>query len=380
MEFCRMARRTDQSIHLAKTRQNLLPRREPYWRCLVSGGHIGFRKTKTGSETYVARWRDEFGRRHYKSMGRHTYDDAKECAEHWIADCKAGIVRDATVQACLESYVGNLRAENREAAAIDAEQRFRREIYRSSLGRMELSRLRANHIEQWRDSIGIGKSPASVNRSLSSLKAGLNYGFKRQLVSSDLAWKIVEKLEVAEPARVQYLSLKDRRKLIESSPEDLQRFLVGLSYTGARPGEIAQCRAEDFDPDTGVLILRSRKGRKRQLRERKFTIRADGLAFFRQQYRFKMPRAYLFTKADGRQWLKWLWSKPIREAARRSKLPTGTTAYVIRHSVISDWVRAGIDVASVAIATGTSIQMINDYYFKALPDYTADRLAAIKFM
>lgn len=94
----------------------------------------------------------------------------------------------------------------------------------------------------------------------------------------------------------------------------------------------------------------------------------------------KMPRAYLFTKSDGRQWLKWLWSKPIREAAQSSRLPMGTTAYVIRHSVISDWIRAGVDVASVANATGTSIQMINDYYFKALPDDTADKLAAINLI
>ena len=179
---------------------------------------------------------------------------------------------------------------------------------------------------------------------------------------------------------MQYLSAQDRRKLIENSPDDLQKFLIGLSFTGARPGELARCRAEDFDPDIGVLILRSYKGRKKQLRQRKFTLRTDGLTFFKQQHRLKTPRAYLFTKADGRQWLKWLCSKPIREAARLSKLPVGTTAYVIRHSVISDWIRAGIDVASVANATGTSIQMINDYYFKALPDDTADRLAAINLI
>ena len=67
----------------------------------------------------------------------------------------------------------------------------------------------------------------------------------------------------------------------------------------------------------------------------------------------------------------------MRAAIERSRLPSTTTAYVIRHSVITDWVHGGIDVASVAKATGTSIQMINDYYFKALPNRTADRIAAI---
>ena len=373
-----MARRTDRSIHLASTRKNLLPRREPYWRYLCAGGHLGFRKTETGSETYVARWRHNTGKRHYKALGRRAYGDAKKMAEQWFADCAADIIHNTTIQGCLKDYVDNLRGQNRESAADEADQRFERVVYGTAFGRIELNDIRACDVQKFRDSLRPNRSPATVNRYLASLKAGLNYGYKHQLARSDRAWKVVEKLEVEEPARFQYLSLAERQALLKHCPDDLRTFLTALFYTGARPGEIAQCRAEDFKPVTGVLVLRCRKGRKRQLRERRFTLDGAGLLFFRKNHRFKRPTTFLFVTSEGRQWLRWLWSRPVRAAVRDAGLPAGTTAYAIRHSVITDWIQAGVDIATVAKATGTSIQMIDDFYFKCIPDMTAHKLAEIK--
>jgi integrase len=176
---------------------------------------------------------------------------------------------------------------------------------------------------------------------------------------------------------MQYLTLDQRRKLLRYCRDDLFLLVKALIYTGARPGEIARCRVEDFDPTTGALVLRSAKGSRKKIVERRFVLSGDGLKFFRQQHRLKTPRAFLFTTAGGSQWVKWLWSKPIRQAVAAADLPQGTTAYVIRHSVISDWIQGGIDVGTVAKSTGTSIQMINDYYFKSLPDAVAVELSRI---
>ena len=372
-----MARRTDQSIHLGSTRENLPPRREPYWRCLSKGAHLGFRKSPTGTETFVARWRDRNGRRQYNALGSLPYADAKELAEQWIADCRSGINSKVTVRGCLDAYVANLRCENREATAADSEQRFHREVYGSVLATIRLVDLCAHDIQSWRNSLRSGRSPATVNRSLACLKAALNYGFRQGMVRTDQPWKVVERLKVDEQARLQYLSIEERQSLLRHSPDDLALFLKALMFTGARPGGIARCRVEDFEPKTGALILRSNKGGRKKVSTRTFVLCRDGLNFFQEQHRWKLPRAFLFTTSEGRQWVKWLWSRPLRSAVQHAGLPDGTTAYVIRHSIITDWIQHGLDVGSVAKAAGTSIQMINDHYFKYVPDRTADQFAAV---
>ena len=373
-----MARRTDQSIHLARTREILPPMREPYWRCLSKGAHLGFRKSLTGTETFVARWRDRNGQRQYNALGSIPYADAKESAEQWFADCRCGVDSRATIKGCLEAYVSNLRHENRGVAALEADQRFHREVFESDLASIRLRDLSPHDIRSWRNSLRPGRSPATVNRSLTALKAALNYGYVEGMASTDRAWKVVERLKVDEKARTQYLTPKERRFLLQHCPDDLCRFMKALMYTGARPGEIARCRVEDFEPETGVLILRSNKGSKKTVMERRFVLCGDGLEFFRYNHRLKFPRAFLFTTTTGRPWVKWLWSRLVRIAVRSAGLPTQTTAYVIRHSVISDWIQSGIDIGTVAKTAGTSIQMINDFYFKSVPEAVADRLAAIR--
>lgn len=271
----------------------------------------------------------------------------------------------------------NLRHENRHSTALDSEQRFAREVFDTELAEVRLVDLSANDVRSWRNSMHNRLSPASVNRTLNALKAALNYGFRHGMCLSDHPWKVVERLTVNEKRELEYLCVEDRRKLLEHCPDDLSLFLKALMYTAARPGEIANCQTKDFDPQTGALILRSNKGKRKDAMVRKFTLSGEGYDFFVQQHRLKLPRAFLFSTSEGRQWVKWLWSRPLRVAVQRSELPQGTTAYTIRHSVITDWLINGIDIGTVARLTGTSIQMINDYYFKALPDRAADQIAAI---
>jgi hypothetical protein len=52
-------------------------------------------------------------------------------------------------------------------------------------------------------------------------------------------------------------------------------------------------------------------------------------------------------------------------------------AYSMRHYAITDMLRAGVDVGSVAKIAGTSIAMINSHYAKFVVADVRDKLAAI---
>lgn len=89
---------------------------------------------------------------------------------------------------------------------------------------------------------------------------------------------------------------------------------------------------------------------------------AEAAALFAEQSKDKLPAATLFTRADGRPWDKHTWKGPIKDAVIAAKLPPETTAYTLRHSLISELVEAGLPLLTVAQISGTSVEMIERHY------------------
>jgi integrase len=67
-------------------------------------------------------------------------------------------------------------------------------------------------------------------------------------------------------------------------------------------------------------------------------------------------------RANGKAWDKESWRGPISEAAKTAKLPSGVTAYTLRHSVITDLICCGLPLLTVAQLAGTSAAMIEAHY------------------
>jgi hypothetical protein len=67
-------------------RLRLKARREPYWVKLQARGYLGFRRTADGG-TWVARWRDDQGKQHYRALRlameapERAYDEAAASAQ-----------------------------------------------------------------------------------------------------------------------------------------------------------------------------------------------------------------------------------------------------------------------------------------------------------
>ena len=52
----------------------------------------------------------------------------------------------------------------------------------------------------------------------------------------------------------------------------------------------------------------------------------------------------------------------MKTAAKLAGLPEATVAYTLRHSVVTDLVKGGLDLFHVAKLAGTSIAMIERHY------------------
>ena len=160
----------------------------------------------------------------------------------------------------------------------------------------------------------------------------------------------------------------------------------GLELTGARPGELAAATVADLDTKHGKLRLKHRKGRKGKIALRSVILSRDGSAFFKKQAKNKLPGVRLFLDPDGRPWVRKKWAEEIRAASAivnarakgKNRIPTGATAYSFRHARISELLQVHeIDPLTVAMQTGTSIKMIELYYFEFIEDALKEKLQAV---
>ena len=53
---------------------------------------------------------------------------------------------------------------------------------------------------------------------------------------------------------------------------------------------------------------------------------------------------------------------PIERAIKTAEIPANTTAYTLRHSTITDLVRTGVPLLTIAQISDTSVEMIERHY------------------
>ena len=359
------------AIDTKAKRDRLAKRREPYWHKLILGGFIGYRVGAKGG-SWIARFRGEDGKQHYKSLylPRHLpqneYDVAVGEAQKWFESQKQGFrAKPGTVQEAADNYIEYLELKKGKTAADNARWRVKRQIL-PVLGNMPLDRLKLQQIRKWLHSfvvVGndeeVRKSKSTANRNLSTLKAMLNLAYKEGLVHSDRAWKGVERFKNSEGSRKDYLNSEQVKKLMDATEGYFRDLLKAAALTGARYGELCKLKAGDLDKGNGLLNIPYGK-----TGSRTFPLTKRTNAFFSKQARDKLPDAPLLTKDGANPWGTSDQTRLMREASEKAELPNTVVFYTLRHSFIADLIDKNMNVFDIAKITGTSIEMIDKHYGK----------------
>ncbi|MDR2991172.1 MAG: tyrosine-type recombinase/integrase [Burkholderiaceae bacterium] len=327
--------------------------------------------------TWLTRWRDPAtGNQVHRSLGAFDelspsdrYGAAKKAAEEWFHHLGlGGSAEMLTVAQACQRYLEYLKRKNGEAAAADAQGRFTRHMYRHPIAGIELQKLAAHHVADWRRAVidtpapnGKARSPASINRDMVALRAALNLAKTDGRVATDLAWVNALKpvKEDADKRRELYLTREQRRTLIGAAAPDIAALMRAMCALPLRPGAMAALRVKDFDARQKTLhIPKDKAGAGRTI------LLSDTVTMlFAQASGDKLPLARLFTRADGKPWDNDKRKDPVRRAVAASGLPQETSLYTLRHSVLTDLVAGGIDLATVAKLSGTSILMLQKNYY-----------------
>ena len=368
------------AIDLSKvgTREALKARREPYWHRLRVGCHLGYRPSKRGGPgKWIARAYDDENREYvFRALGDYgaltgaeRFGAAKRDAEAYAQQVEAGGVVEAkmeTVSDACKAY-----AETRP----DAVGRFKRYVYDDPLGKVKLEKLRKKNLAAWRKRLEEQpalvsrnkggekqtrpRAPATINRDIATLRAALNTVLAHGTPKTESAWQeALLSIPNADGQRILYLDKVQRKQLLDNIDDEGRAFTTALCLLPIRPGAMAALTVADFDKRTSELTIRKDKTPK----VRRVEISQAAATLFTAQSKDKLPNALLFMRSNGKAWDKETWNRPIMAASKAGKLPKDTTAYTLRHSVITDLVNANVPLLTIAQIAGTSVAMIELHY------------------
>jgi site-specific recombinase XerD len=384
-------------IDTVASREKLKPRREPYWQRVRKGCFVGYRKMAADRHgVWLARARDEvYGAKQlfnplgeFEGLADHLrFDAASKAALVWFDHLgRGGAACSSTVEEACTRYVRHLRSTKSERAAKDAEARLKNHVLNNArLAATELTKLTPVQLESWRKALreqptrsggrrGEQRSDSTLNRDMTCFRAALNLAYVDGLLTTDFAWRSkLRPVKNADRRRELYLDRAQRLRFIETAPDDLAAFLRGLCQLPLRPGALAMLQAGDFDRQLKVLKI----GLDKSGKDRRIKLPDVTASFFDSVSRDKLPTAPLLSRADGKAWNKDAWKWPIKAVVEAAKLPSETTAYTLRHSVISDLVHDGLDLLTVAQISGTSVAMIERHYGHLRGEVAASALARL---
>jgi integrase len=400
-------------IDSRSARAKLPQRPEPYWTVISEGCALGYRRGSKGGK-WIARFRDDMGRQHYEALG--AADDARDpdnltAFSFTQAQAKARDVftRKArevagdfvptdgplTVAEALTAYLTKyLRRGGKASGRIESAART---YILPALGQLPVSKLTKRRLEEWHH--GIAKSAARVrtrkgetprfrpravtpeanrqrgataNRVLTILKAALNDAYHEGQIPINEAWQRVKAFRKVDSARIRYLTDDEARRLVNACPTNFRALVVGGLMTGCRYGELAALVVEDFNADSGTLIIRTSKSGK----PRHVVLSVEGSEFFARQCLGKAPGALLFTTASGRKWSASDQQRPVVAACVSAKIAP-ITFHGIRHTYASRLAMKGVPLAVIAAQLGhADIRMVEKHYGHLAPNYVADTVRA----
>jgi integrase len=379
-------------------REKLKPKAgdEPHWQRLRQGVYLGYRpsKKKAGG-TWFARFYDADSNRNARKRlgdygtlsGHDVFKQAKADAEAWAETVETGGERARDMETVKDACVAYL--EQRPGSI--AEGVFRRHVYDDQIAKVKLDKLRRHHLKAWRKRLEQApalvtrtsiadlkrmkpRSQSTVNRDMVPLRAALGMVLKPGAPNTDAAWQeVLRPFKGADKRRELYIDRDERKALIDATCDEAQPFVKALCLLPLRPGAMAGLKVGDFDKRTRALTVgKDKNGNPRQL-----TMPQVIADFFEAQVKDKLPAALIFARADGVAWNKDAWKYPVKEAIKAAGLPGAASAYTLRHSVITDLIRARLPILTVAQLSGTSVAMIEKHYGHLVRDDAEEALASI---
>lgn len=329
-------------------RLKLSPRRDPYWRVIVPGLFIGYRRLAESSGTWVVRRRagdrykinrvgiaDDFSDEDRVAV--FTYAQAIEKARRIVAGEHLAAARHHgdgwTVSDCLAYYFETELAGKRGTEGIRPTVKH----HVADLGPRLVNALRAEHYRAWLSKVAVSpvrrrgrevpvdrddeeavrSRRASANRVWGTVRAAIDYAWcNDKLKGAEPHWKKVSPLDLGEAPVPRMLDDDEARRLLNGCDPEFRPIVEAAFVTGARYGELCRLVVSDYDYERRSVRIRQTKSSKTLWQP----LTDEGVGLFETLAVGRKPNEPLLARADGRAWGRSEQSRRIRAAAEHAKL------------------------------------------------------------
>ena len=393
----------------------------PYWGYFGRGRAVGYLPAREGNGTWQARyaWRDyDTKRTRYRQLHLGYADDRSEsdgirvlsfqqavsAAKHWIATNADKVVREdfkaspdrliylpvGDVYTVAHAVLDYLRYAMMYRKAPEVPMYRANRYILPHIGLIAADELTSEQIREWMEMVaeypaqrGTGRrleNPTpeqrqrrrnTANAVLSTLTAALNLAFRDGKISTDAAWRRVQKYRAIHRSRVRYLLEDEARRLVEVSPPEFRSLVLGALYTGCRGGELAAMTAGSLDVHTDRLYVAPAKSNW----ARWLALPDEGVELFRELSDGRDPNDPMFVREGGARWKPSAIQALMVQARRKARLDDGVTFHTLRHTYASYLVMAGASLLAVMKLLGhADIRLVVQCYAHLSPDFLADTL------
>jgi integrase len=406
----------DTNLETRAARLRLEVRRKPYWRVLETGLHIGYRRTKAGGGSWTARRFLGGGR--YSEMKVGTADDlqdadgvairsfsqAQVAARDWWrveerrAQGHAPHDGPYTVRDAIEAYFRDRERRGSKGVSKDRASASLRII--PQLGDLDLHKLTTRKLREWHtdlaaaprlarmgryaarriatpvdpdDADDVRARRATANRTLTVIKAALNHAFHEGRTSGDEAWRKVKPFREADAPVVRFLSGEECLRLVNACEGTFRDIVRAAILTGARYGELAKLKADDFNASSATITIGASKSGK----PRRIALTDEGSELFQSLTVGKVGRAPIFIRDDGKVWGPSHQQRPLEAASKRANIEPSVNFHVLRHTYASLLAMSGAPMGVIAAQLGhADTRMTERHYAHLAPNYVAETVRA----
>jgi integrase len=401
-----MPRQTTVRVNTKTARQQLAQRVEPYWHMISQGCALGFRKGKRNG-SWVARFRDDRGKQHYRALG--TADNTVEADGTSILSFSQALDKaraffgknfhepkasaQYTVADALHDYF--VSREHRGSKGVRADKYAAAARIIPALGDIPLAKLTGRRLRGWHE--GLANSDklvrtskfaarqavkqtdqtnqeasrarrSTANRILTVLKAALNHAYQEGRVNSDEAWRKIKPFRAADAPAIRYLMADECSRLVNACEPDFRNLVRAALLTGCRYGEIIRLECGDYNRDSNsVLVRKSKSGKPRHV-----YLNQEGATFFLQQTAGRPTKARMFLRSDGKVWGASHQQRPLLRACETAKIDPAVTFHALRHTYASALAMNNCSLLTIATQLGHSdTRMCEKHYAHLASNYIA---------
>ncbi|MCP4480220.1 MAG: tyrosine-type recombinase/integrase [Planctomycetaceae bacterium] len=290
-----------------------------------------------------------------------------EAYKIWLSLSNASFDANRSLSELIDSFLAHLdrRLERQEFTAEYASTfKYHLVNFSAVVGEQKIGQLRRHHLTEYLAANQF--TPSQEHRIITAVKSCLNWAVAEELVNRNPFAKyprpkIKPRTKLITPEeRAALMTARDEGNNDQRRAASFRPPLIALRHSGRRLGEICNLNVDDVSGATWT-IHKHKTRRTTGKPQTAFT--TPCLQTLTKILTANRSRGPVFKNSQGQRWKPNAVQLRFKRLRQRLGLPDSVTAHAYRHTYITDSIKNGVDMNTVAELVGhANAKMINEMY------------------